>query len=58
MTLFFTILFALLAINVILLVFSVNGAKDSISKTLRSTENSITKLLPQDLSDTEYKKAG
>jgi len=46
MTTFLTILFVLLAINVLLLIFSVNGAKESIKRPLqRIFEGVILKLL-------------
>ncbi len=54
---FFAILLSLLAINAVLLIFSVNGAKESMKKSAKSAENSITKLFPREISQTEYKKA-
>lgn len=55
---FLSILFVLLAINAILLTFSVNGAMDSFRKTFRKiSENTVIKLPPTELSDAEYKKA-
>ena len=55
---FFTILFALLAINALLLMFSVNGARDRFKKPIsRISEASFTKVLPNEASETEYKKA-
>ncbi|WP_420601644.1 hypothetical protein [Flagellimonas sp.] len=58
MTTFFGIFFVLLAINAILLIFSVNGAGNGLKKTTRKiSETSITKLFPQESSETKYKKA-
>jgi len=54
---FFTVLFALLGINALLLIFSVNGAKESFKKSMKSTESTITKIFPRQISETEYKKA-
>ncbi|SHG17061.1 hypothetical protein SAMN04488116_0067 [Flagellimonas flava] len=55
---FFGLLFVLLAINAILLIFSVNGASERFRKPIqRISEKSVTKLLPRDRSETEYKKA-
>jgi len=58
MTIFLTILFILLGINAILLIFSVNGAKERFTKPLqRLSENSTTKLFPREAIETEYKEA-
>ncbi len=58
MTSFLSILFVLLAINAILLIFSVNGASKRFKKpTLKLSESSITKLFPRETSETEYKEA-
>jgi len=58
MTLFLTILSILLAINAILLVFSVNGASNRIRKPIQKfSETSITKLFPRETSEAEYKEA-
>ena len=58
MTVFLTILFVLLGINAILLIFSVNGAKERFTKPLqRLSENSTTKLFPREAIETEYKEA-
>ncbi|UJH66771.1 hypothetical protein [Allomuricauda sp. SCSIO 65647] len=55
---FFGILFILLAINALLLIFSVNGAKDMLKKPLRKVSGtSIAKILPREYSESEYKKA-
>ncbi|WP_185782809.1 hypothetical protein [Croceivirga lutea] len=58
MTTFFGILTILLAINAILLIFSVNGAKESFRRTfMKVSENAIPKALPKQISEPEYKKA-
>ncbi len=56
---FLSILAALLVINVLLLVFSVNGALGSFKKTFRRiSENTVIKLPPStEYSETKYKKA-
>ncbi|PRX54043.1 hypothetical protein [Flagellimonas meridianipacifica] len=55
---FFSILSILLIINAVLLVFSVNGAKESFRKPVRRiTETSIPKLFLKESSETKYKKA-
>ncbi|MAU26689.1 MAG: hypothetical protein CMH48_10200 [Muricauda sp.] len=55
---FFSILFILLAINALLLIFSVNGAKDMFKKPLRKiSDTSIAKVLPREYSESDYKKA-
>ncbi|KAB5488319.1 hypothetical protein FOT42_010915 [Flagellimonas hadalis] len=60
MTSFLSILFVLLAINAILLIFSVNGSGKRLNKpNLKLSEGHITKLFPRGdtSSDTEYKEA-
>ncbi len=58
MVLFFSILLGLLAINAILLIFSVNGAKERFLKPIqRVSETTTTKLLLRESSETEYKEA-
>ncbi len=58
MTTFISILFILLAINAILLIFSVNGAGERFRKPIQKiSETSITKLFPRESSETEYKEA-
>lgn len=55
---FFSILFVLLAVNAVLLIFSVNGAMDRFKKPLqRISETPVTKLFQPEYSETEYKKA-
>nr|WP_299343610.1 hypothetical protein [Allomuricauda sp.] len=55
---FFTILSVLLAINALLLIFSINGAREKFRKPVqRISENSITKLISNESSETKYKKA-
>lgn len=58
MTIFLNILFILVAINALLLVFSVNRnsskAKKSISKT---TAETTAKVYPLNIISTKYKKA-
>lgn len=55
---FFSILFVLIAINALLLIFSVNGAMDRFKKPLRRiSETPVTKLFSAEYSETEYKKA-
>lgn len=56
---FLSILSALLVINVLLLVFSVNGAMRSFKKTFRKiSENTVIELPPStEYSETKYKKA-
>lgn len=55
---FFSLLFILLAINAVLLIFSVNGAGERFKKSNQKiSEPSITKLLPRERSETAYKKA-
>ncbi|MDF0715924.1 hypothetical protein PY092_07180 [Muricauda sp. 334s03] len=58
MTVFLSILFVLLAVNAILLIFSVNGAKERFIKPAqRISEISTTKLFTREAVETEYKKA-
>ncbi len=58
MTTFLSILFVLLAINAILLIFSVNGPGKRLNKpNLKLSDSSITKLFPRETSETEYKEA-
>ena len=58
MTTFFSLLFILLAINAILLIFSVNGASERFRKPIQKiSETSITKLFPRESSESEYKEA-
>jgi hypothetical protein len=58
MTVFFSILFVLLAINAILLIFSVNGAKERFLKPIqRISETSTTKLFPRETVEAEFKEA-
>jgi len=58
MTLFLSILFILLAINAILLIFSVNGRSIGFKRPIqKTTEGSIPKLFRADATKTEYKEA-
>ncbi|RIV52097.1 hypothetical protein D2V93_05460 [Flagellimonas taeanensis] len=58
MTSFLSILFVLLAINAILLIFSVNRSGKRFKKPiLKLSESPITKLFPRETSETEYKEA-
>ncbi|WP_318311540.1 hypothetical protein [Flagellimonas crocea] len=58
MIVFLSILFSLLAVNAILLIFSVNGAKERFIKPIqRISETSTTKLFPREAVETEYKEA-
>lgn len=55
---FFSILFILLAFNVMLLIFSTKGAKESFSKPIRKiSESTITNAVDQESAETKYKKA-
>ena len=55
---FFSILFILLAVNAVLLIFSVNGAMDRFKKPAeRISEIKIAKLFPSEFDEAEYKKA-
>ncbi|WP_435623045.1 hypothetical protein [Flagellimonas sp.] len=55
---FFSILFILLAINAMLLIFSVNGARERFSKPIRKiSESSVTNFLAKESAETKYKKA-
>lgn len=58
MVTFFGILFALLAVNAVLLIFSVNGASERFKKPIQKiSETSVTKFFLRESSETEYKKA-
>jgi len=58
MTVFLSILFVLLAVNAILLIFSVNGAKERFTKPIqRISQTSTTKFFPREVMETEYKEA-
>ncbi|WP_127139218.1 hypothetical protein [Flagellimonas oceanensis] len=58
MTVFLSILFVLLAVNAILLIFSVNGAKERFTKPVqRISKTSTTRLFPREAMETEYKEA-
>jgi len=59
MTVFIYLLASLLLLNVLLLAFSVNGAKSPFKKPVRKTrENQVPSFLEQKLSQqAEYKKA-
>jgi hypothetical protein len=58
MTTFLSLFFILLAVNAVLLLFSVNGAKERNTKQVRKTSgSSITKMLPRETSDSKYKEA-
>ncbi|SNZ00204.1 hypothetical protein SAMN06265377_2024 [Flagellimonas pacifica] len=58
MTTFFGIFFVLLAVNALLLIFSVNGISTRLKKpTHKISETSITKLFPHQSSESKYKKA-
>jgi len=58
MTLFLSILFILLAVNAILLIFSVNGAGKRFSKPFQKiSEVSVKKFLPRETAETKYKEA-
>ena len=55
---FFSILSVLLVINAILLIFSVNGSKESLKKPVKKiSEASVAKLFPKESSEAKYKKA-
>ncbi len=55
---FFGILFGLLIVNALLLIFSVNGAMDRFKKPVRKISTpGVTKLLPSEYDEAEYKKA-
>lgn len=55
---FLAILFILLTINVLLLIFSVNGASEMFKKPFRKlSDTPVSKLLSRDYSDNEYKEA-
>ncbi|MEO2053497.1 hypothetical protein [Flagellimonas beolgyonensis] len=58
MTTFLSLFFILLAVNAVLLLFSVNGAKERNTKQVRKISgSSITKMLPRETSETKYKEA-
>ncbi len=58
MVAFFTVLFLLLALNAVLLIFSVNGATKIFRKSSqKAQEESVTQLLPKETSKVKYKKA-
>ncbi|KAB7531367.1 hypothetical protein F8C76_07700 [Flagellimonas olearia] len=58
MTTFFSLLLILLAINALLLIFSVNGGLDDLRKPIRKiSEVSVRKLFPSESTESEYKKA-
>lgn len=58
MTVFLSILFVLLTVNAILLIFSVNGAKERFTKPAeRISKISTTRLFPRETLETEYKEA-
>lgn len=55
---FLSLLFILLVINAILLIFSVNGAKERFKKPIQKiSENSVPKLFPRETSESKYKEA-
>ncbi len=55
---FLGILFGLLALNAVLILFSVNGNVDTSGKSeKKNVKTSVTELFPKESSDTEYKKA-
>ncbi len=57
MTTFLSILFVLLTINVLLLVFSVNGAKEFFTKYFqRIAEIVLIKLFQREYSEGKYKE--
>ena len=58
MALFLSILFILLAINAILLIFSVNGAGKRFRKPIQKiSEGPVNKILSRETSVTKYKEA-
>lgn len=58
MVLFLSILFILLAINAVLLIFSVNGAGKIFKRPIQKISGaSINKILPREASETKYKEA-
>lgn len=58
MALFLSILFVLLAVNAILLIFSVNGTgKRFMGPVQKISEGSNNKILPRETSETKYKEA-
>ena len=55
---FFSILFVLMAVNGVLLIFSVNGAMDGFKRKFQKhSDENIIKLPPTEISETKYKKA-
>lgn len=55
---FFGILFVLLSINALLLIFSVNGAREMFKKRFRKlSETKTPRILSQEYLETEYKEA-
>lgn len=55
---FFSILFALLAINILLLVFSLKGSSKSVQKKFGGlSDENVTKLYPEGYTKEKYKKA-
>lgn len=55
---FFSILFILLAINILLLIFSLNGASKNAKKPLQDiSTNSFPKLYPEQHAEVAYRKA-
>ncbi|RDY60918.1 hypothetical protein [Flagellimonas nanhaiensis] len=58
MVTFFAILFGLLFINAVLLIFSINGAREKFEKPIQKISDTVvTKLVPGESPETEYKKA-
>ncbi len=58
MTTFFTILIALITINALLLLFSVNRSAPKLKKSeSKVLEPSVTKVFPIDIVTSTYKKA-
>ncbi|MCR9264598.1 MAG: hypothetical protein NXH86_10600 [Flavobacteriaceae bacterium] len=58
MTTFFSLLLILLAINALLLIFSVNGGLNDLRKPIQKiSETSVRKLFPSESPESEYKKA-
>lgn len=55
---FFGILFVLLSINALLLIFSVNGAKEMFKKPFQKlSETKTPRIITQEYLDGEYKEA-
>lgn len=58
MTTFFTILFILLGINGVIMIFSLNNAKQNVEKPAKNANTSTTsKIYPIDLITSKYTKA-